>query len=215
MEKWTCKQCGYTHHGDEAPDRCPQCGATKSQFYCERKRNWSVYCVLICAIIITIFCFAFCSCSTSAKVNNSAVYSLELNRYMGQWYELARFDHRFERDMTYCTATYSIDDDGTIKVINQGKKDGKWKSSEGKVKLTKEPGVLRVSFWGPFYSDYRILMLAPDYSYALVGGSDEDYLWILSRTATLCDDALNDIVFEAQRRGYNTDNLIWVEQSSM
>ena len=68
---------------------------------------------------------------------------------------------------------------------------------------------------GPFYSDYRVLMIAPDYSYALIGGSSDDYLWILSRTPKLSNDTLNSILHEAQRRGYNTEELIWVEQSKM
>lgn len=218
MGKWTCKMCGYTHYGEEAPESCPQCGATKSEFYCERKRNWRKCCIPICIVVILLLMisvFCLCSCSTSAKVNNTAVSSLNIDRYMGQWYELARFDHFFERDMTHCTATYLPQDNGIVKVINQGKEDGKWKISEGKVKLTQQPGVMRVSFWGPFYSDYRVLMIAPDYSYALIGGSSDDYLWILSRTRKLSNDTLNSILHEAQRRGYNTEELIWVEQSKM
>ena len=213
MKKWICKQCGYTHYGDEAPERCSQCGASKSQFYCPRKGQWCTFGILFIVVaVLTALCFAFCSCSTAAKVDNAAVSTLDVNRYLGQWYELARFDHRFERDMTYCTATYLMQDDGTVKVINQGKKDGKWEVSEGKAKLTKDPGVLRVSFFGPFYSDYRVLMLAPDYSYALVGGGSDDYLWILSRTPQLDTVTRDRILAEARHRGYTTGKLIWVLQ---
>lgn len=152
------------------------------------------------------------ACRTPVTVDNSPVKSLELKRFLGKWYEIARFDHRFERDMEHCVATYIMQEDGTIKVTNTGMKNGKWKTSTGKVKMTDVPGVLRVSFFGPFYSDYRILMLAPDYSYALIGGNSDNYLWILSRTPQLPADIRSQIVSEAQRRGYTTDNLIWVEQ---
>lgn len=103
--------------------------------------------------------------------------------------------------------------DNTIKVTNRGMKEGKWKTSVGKAKLTEIPGVLRVSFFGPFYSDYRIMMLDSDYTYALVGGSSDDYLWILSRTPQLQKDASDKILQEARRRGYDVEKLIWVEQS--
>lgn len=87
--------------------------------------------------------------------------------------------------------------------------------SEGKAKTTKEPGVLRVSFFGPFYSDYRIMMLGEDYSYALVGGDDGDYLWILSRTPHLEQSVIDRIIEEANYRGYETNKLIWVDQRGM
>lgn len=213
MEKWICRKCGYTHYGDKAPESCSKCGAAKSDFYCEKKTQWrSLGVVLIFVVLFTALCFAFCSCGTSSKVDNTAISTLDLSRYLGQWYELARFDHRFERDMSHCTATYILQDDGTVKVVNQGKKDGKWKVSEGKAKRTEDPGILRVSFFGPFYADYRVLMLAPDYSYALVGGSSGHYLWILSRTPKLSSDTRDHILTEARQRGYETEKLIWVQQ---
>lgn len=212
MEKWICKDCGYTQYG-EAPDHCPQCGAPKSRFYQESKRKGCIFCIVSIIVMLTVVIFSFCGCSSSLTVDNSAINSIDLDRYLGKWYEIARFDHRFERDMEQCTATYTLQSNGTIKVLNQGIMHGKWKTSEGKAKLTDHPGVLRVSFFGPFYSDYRILMLAPDYSCALIGGSSDDYLWILSRTPQLDEDMRKRIILEAQRRGYHTDKLIWVKQS--
>lgn len=214
MTKWICKVCGYTHDGDEAPELCPKCGASKSQLYNESKHGRCSLSVLVFITLLLGCCLNFMSCSTTAMVDNSTVRSLDLNRFMGRWYEIARFDHKFERDMQQVTTIYAIEKNGKVKVINQGLKGDKWKTSEGKGKLTTTPGLLRVSFWGPFYSDYRILMLSPDYSYALIGGKNDKYLWILSRSPQMRQDTRNQVLVEAQRRGYNTNNLIWVEQKN-
>lgn len=214
MEKWICKDCGYTQYG-KAPDRCPQCGAPKSKFYQEGQSKGCLFSVISTIVMLTVVIFSFCACSSTLTVDNTAVSSVDLNRYLGQWYEVARFDHSFERDMEQCTATYTMREDGKIKVLNKGMKHGEWKTSEGKAKLTDHPGILRVSFFGPFYSDYRILMLAPDYSYALIGGNSDNYLWILSRTPQLEEIMRNRIIKEAQRRGYKTEKLIWVQQTRM
>lgn len=177
-----------------------------------KKRGYGVTLFLILALLASGFT-VFYACGTTTTVDNSSVKKLDLDRYLGKWYEVARFNHSFERDMQHCTATYMLQKDGTIKVTNSGMKNGKWKSSVGKAKVTETPGLLRVSFFGPFYSDYRVLMLAPDYSYALVGGSDDDYLWILSRTPHMKDDVLLKLVTEAHRRGYDTEKLIWVDHN--
>lgn len=213
MGKWICRVCGYAHNGDEAPEKCPQCGASKSEFYQEAKRSGCSFRVLAIVLMLIAIVVSFFGCSSKLTVDNTTVQTVDLDRYLGKWYEVARFDHRFERDLEQCTATYTLQENGTIKVTNQGVKHGKWKTSEGKAKLTDHPGILRVSFFGPFYSDYRILMLAPDYTYALIGGSSDDYLWILSRTPQLNEIMRNRIVLEAQRRGYHTDKLIWVKQT--
>lgn len=162
---------------------------------------------LLAMAIISISCFG-------QKVDNSTVRNISLNKYLGTWYEIARFDHSFERGMSFTTAKYSPAGDGTIAVVNSGIKNGKMKSSKGKAKLTLEPGLLRVSFFGPFYSDYRILMVSDDYQYALVGSKSPAYLWILSRTPSIPDDILESILTEAADRGYKTEKLIWVEQDS-
>lgn len=212
MEQWICKVCGYTHEGKEPPERCPQCNAPKSQFYKKGSNKGCAMLLLFMTLIPASLILAILSCGSSTTVDNSVVSSVDLNKYLGKWYEIARFDHRFEHNMMQCSATYTMQDNGMIKVTNRGIKEGKWKTSIGKAKLTDKPGVLRVSFFGPFYSDYRIMMLAPDYSYALVGGDNDSYLWILSRTPQLNQSTLNIILSEARRRGYNTNNLIWVQQ---
>lgn len=146
------------------------------------------------------------------KVDNSPVSSFIPDNYLGNWFEIARFDHSFERDVQFATARYTMTDKGTIKVINSGIRNGRTKTSVGKAKFTDTPGMLRVSFFGPFYSDYIVMMLADDYSYALVGSKSQNYLWILSRTPQLPERTMNAILTEARSRGYDTEKLIMVDQ---
>lgn len=160
------------------------------------------------ALLILLLCMV-CGC-TKLTVDNSVIDSLDVNRYLGEWYEIARYDHRFERGMENTRAIYSMRDDGMIDVINTGVKDGERKESKGKAKLTDTPALLRVSFFGPFYSDYRVMMLDADYQYALIGSGSDDYLWILSRKPSLPDTVKQQVIKEAQRRGYDTSKLIWV-----
>ena len=151
-------------------------------------------------------------CVSTLKVDNAPVATLDLSRYLGEWYEIARFDHSFERGVEQAKANYTQNADGTIKVVNSGIKDGKPKTAVGKGKKTDTPGLLRVSFFGPFYADYRVMMIDKEYTYALVGSGSADYLWILSRTRVLPDATKSELLSEAKRRGYDTDKLIWVEQ---
>ena len=151
-------------------------------------------------------------CVSGPKVDNAPVATLNLNRYLGEWYEIARFDHSFERGVEQAKANYTQNADGTIKVVNSGIKDSKPKTAIGKGKTTDTPGLLRVSFFGPFYADYRVMMIDEDYACALVGSGGADYLWILSRTPGLSETAKSELLAEAQRRGYDTGKLIWVRQ---
>ena len=160
-------------------------------------------------LVVTVCLLSACGKLT---VDNTPIESVDLNRYLGSWYEIARFDHRFERGMEQTKALYTLREDGLIKVENSGVKDGEPKQSIGKAKVTDTPALLRVSFFGPFYGDYRILLLDKGYQYVLVGGSTDDYLWILSRTPQLDDDTLALILAEARSRGYDTSKLIWVKQ---
>ena len=156
----------------------------------------------------------FGACDAADKVDNSTVKSVDLNRYLGSWFEIAKYDHYFERDLDYAMARYTLRDDGKIDVLNTGIKDGRAKDAKGIAKTTDVPGLLRVSFFGPFFGDYRIMMLDEDYQYVLVGGSTDKYLWILARTPQLDDATLSLILAEADRRGYDTSKLIWVKQSA-
>ncbi len=167
--------------------------------------------------LLTTLFLGLCTTTFCQTIDNSTITTFDLDRYLGKWYEVARYDHAFERNLVGTTAEYSLRDDGMIRVLNSGylyTLDGKFKESVGKAKLNKngKPGQLRVSFFGPFYSNYYILDLAPDYSYSVVGSSSPKYLWILSRTPQLKPEVQSKIVKGLQQRGYDTSKLIWVEQ---
>ena len=158
--------------------------------------------------LLACMCIA---CESEPKVDNSTVKELDLNRYLGYWYEIARFDHSFEQGIYYSMARYTLRDDGRIDVLNTGIKDGRAEEATAIAKTTEIPGLLKVSFFGPFYSDYRIMMIDSDYQYALVGGSSNQFLWILSRTPQLDEATKASILAEADRRGYDINRLIWVK----
>ena len=143
----------------------------------------------------------------------------QLERYLGTWYEIARLDHSFERGLSQVSAEYSLNADGSVKVINRGYSAGnnKWKQAEGKAYFVKRPdqGFLKVSFFGPFYGSYVILELdKKDYAYALVCGPDRSYLWILARSPKISDEVKNALVAKASDLEFKTENLIWVRHDT-
>ena len=146
------------------------------------------------------------------------VTGFEVDRYLGKWYEIARLDHSFERGLSRVTAEYSKNDDGSIRVVNQGfdRKQNKWKRIEGRALFIggEQIGSLKVSFFGPFYSGYHVIDLDREgYRYALVSGATRSYLWILARAPRLDSAVVNDLVAKARRLGFATDRLIFVDQS--
>lgn len=156
------------------------------------------------------------SCSSVPK-GAVVVKPFDKDRYLGKWYEIARFDFRFEKNMNNTTAEYSLNEDGTIKVVNSGydtlKK--KWKQSVGKAKFRGSPNEakLKVSFFGPFYGSYNVIALDDQYKYALVAGKNLDYLWILAREKTIPNEIKENYVQLASSIGFKTENLIWVEHN--
>ncbi len=154
--------------------------------------------------------------SAQEPYDNSTISRFDLSRYLGTWYELARFDHSFERGMDNVTAEYYLRDDGKVDVINSGWKEGRFKVADGKAKQPDplaDPAHLKVSFFMFFYNDYNIMMLDDNYQVALVGSKSPDYLWILSRKPVQPDAVLSILVEEAESRGYDTSKLIWVDQT--
>lgn len=146
----------------------------------------------------------------------SVVKNFKPSKYLGKWYEIARLDFRHEKNLSNVTAHYSLNTDGSIRVENRGYNQvkGEYEEAIGKAKLAGEPGTgkLKVSFFGPFYSDYNILDVDPDYQYALVAGKNLNYLWILSRHTIIPQDVKMAYLQKARNLGYNTDELIWVKQ---
>lgn len=151
------------------------------------------------------------------SIDNSTVEELEIERYLGTWYEIARFPHRFEKGLAGVTATYSLRDDGKIKVVNRGYRDsleGKLQEAVGKAKIPdpSDQAKLKVSFFLFFYGDYYVMELDEDYQWAMIGSSSPGYFWILSRTPQMDQDTLDMLLEKARARGYNLDQLIMVDQ---
>ena len=147
------------------------------------------------------------------------VESFDVNRYLGTWYEIARLDHSFERGLEQVTAEYSFGDKGEIQVINRGYDPvaKKWKEAQGRAYFvdSSEVGMLKVSFFGPFYGGYNIVALdRENYSYALVCGPTKKYLWILSRSPVMDKAIVQELVAKAKKQGFDTDSLIYVKHGS-
>ncbi len=146
------------------------------------------------------------------------VDGFELSRYLGKWYEIARLDHSFERGLERISAEYSMNPDGSVKVINSGfnTESGELDQAEGKAYFIDSPqkGSLKVSFFGPFYGSYNIIELdKKHYTYVMLTGPNRDYFWILSRTPTLPQATLDRLLEKAKQLGFATDQLIFPKQN--
>ena len=135
-----------------------------------------------------------------------------LTRFLGNWYEVARIKNEFEPNMTKVKAKYSYNQDGSVKVINSGYFKGNLRQLVGTAWKTEDPSVLKIRFFPGIYSDYRILEIGNNYEYALIGGSSNTYLWILSRTPQLDEEILKDLVEKAKEIGYKVDLLVMTKQ---
>ncbi|MDX2424249.1 MAG: lipocalin family protein [Amphritea sp.] len=145
------------------------------------------------------------------------VDQFELERYLGQWYEIARLDHSFERGLTQVSAEYTRRDDGGVAVLNRGfsAAKGEWQEAEGKAYFVNDSdqGYLKVSFFGPFYGSYVVFELDHEgYQYAFVSGPDTSYLWLLARTPEVQPEVMQKFMRMAKVRGFDTDAVIVVEQ---
>ena len=157
-----------------------------------------------------------CSASTTERLNLptlQTVPEVDLGRYVGTWYEIANFPQSFQAGCTGTTATYTLGEDGDIAVVNRCRKgslDGEEDVAEGHARVVDSTSnaKLEVSFFRPFWGDYWIIDLAPDYSHAVVGHPGRDYLWILSRTPTLPEATYEGILSRLQAQGYETSRLV-------
>jgi len=157
------------------------------------------------------------SACVSLPENIQPVKNFQLERYLGKWYEIARLDHSFERDLHKVSAEYSLREDGGVKVINKGWHTTKkqWQEAVGKAYFVREENeaYLKVSFFGPFYGAYVVFELdKKDYQYAFVSGPNKKYLWLLSRTPKVSDELLKHFIDNVNARGFDAEKLILVSQ---
>jgi apolipoprotein D and lipocalin family protein len=158
------------------------------------------------------------SCSVPKELRTDYIPSvpeLDLEKYSGTWFEIIRLDHSFERGLQKVTATYSIRDDGKIKVINKGydTEDQEWSEAEGKAYVPdpNKPGELKVSFFLWFYGDYKVIKLDKDYQWAMITSNSKEYLWILSRTSQMDQSKLDELLDFAKSEGFPLEEIIYVE----
>lgn len=173
--------------------------------------------------IASVITLSACSEAMSPEAQQAVIPSFDPTQYVGTWYEIARLDNRFEKGLEQVTAQYSIEADGTVKVVNRGFNAEKndWSEAVGKAKFVDpanpdgtRTGRLKVSFFGPFYGEYNILELdKPYYNYALVS-SGRDYLWILSRTPQLTYPIKQHLMAKAKALGFATDQLLFIRQAN-
>ena len=164
--------------------------------------------------IIILACLLLTGC-TGLPDGIEPVKNFDLQRYMGRWYEIARLDHSFERELEAVTAEYSVREDGGIRVINTGRnsKTGVTEQAEGRAYFNGESdiGHLKVSFFGPFFGSYVIFDLdQQDYQYAFVSGYNTDYLWLLARQPRVSQDLIQHFKRRAAALGFDTEQLIFV-----
>jgi apolipoprotein D and lipocalin family protein len=166
--------------------------------------------------ILCLILLGMCGCAQIPQ-GVSAVTGFDVQRYLGTWYEIARLDHSFERGLINVTATYSLNKNGSLRVVNRGfdPKQNKWKQAEGRAYFVSRPdiGRLKVSFFWPFYGGYNIIDLdKQNYSYVLICGNSRSYLWILAREQKLSETMITSLTQKAKKLGFNTDALIYVQQ---
>jgi apolipoprotein D and lipocalin family protein len=171
-------------------------------------------------ILITglTLCVMAASASSGQKPPLETVPSVDLQKYMGTWYEIASFPQKFQKGCHCTTAAYEMTDKGYVRVINTCRKDsadGKPKTASGKAFVVEGTGnaKLKVQFFWPFRGDYWIIDLADDYSYAVVGAPNRDYLWILARTPRMDETLYREIVARCAAKAFDVSRLAMMDQS--
>jgi apolipoprotein D and lipocalin family protein len=161
-----------------------------------------------------IFVLVILGCVGTAKSESplTVVDSVDLQRYLGKWYEIASYPAWFQKGCSGSTAEYSLLPDGRIQVINscrKGSLDGQLKESKGKAEVvdTATNAKLKVWFFWPFKGNYWIIDLDPDYQWAVVGEPSRKYLWILSRTPTMDEAVYQGILGRLPQKGYDPAKL--------
>lgn len=166
---------------------------------------------------------AGCTTTTTTRLHLpplQTVPRVDLNRYLGTWYEIAAFPQSFQRGCTGSTATYTLRSDGEIDVLNRcriGSLDGEEKVAKGRARVVDGAtnAKLEVSFFRPFWGDYWVIDLGPDYEYAVVGHPSRDYLWILGRMPTMEAAIYDGIVARLRVQDYEVERLRRTLQPSL
>ena len=157
------------------------------------------------------------ACNGGTPEGIAPVKPFELKPYLGVWHEIARLDHSFERGLTQVSATYSMNEDGSVRVLNRGwdAARGKWKEAVGRAVFVgaSDEGRLKVSFFGPFYGGYNIIEYDPAH-YTMICGPDRSYFWILAREPKLDQATLDRLLQRAKALGFDTDKLIYPAESA-
>lgn len=169
--------------------------------------------IIIRTVFIAFGMLLFNACETIPK-NAKPVENFDVNQYLGVWYEIARLDFRYERNLDNTSAQYQLDTKGNVIVLNSGYNyvKNEWTKADGLAKFREDTsvGALKVSFFGPFYSGYNVIALDENYRYALIAGKNLDYLWILAREKSIPDEVKSNYLKIAEEIGYDTSALIWV-----
>jgi|WetSurMetagenome_2_1015567.scaffolds.fasta_scaffold48748_2 apolipoprotein D and lipocalin family protein len=167
-----------------------------------------------------MLCLIFSGCFIPKELRTESiptVKNFDLQRYLGVWYEIARLPQSFENGLEQVTATYTLQDDGTIQVLNKGfdTSKGKWKEAIGKAYIpdTAAGALLKVSFFWIFYAEYKVIVLdSVNYSYAMVTSSSKKYLWILSRSPRVDQSVYDELIRKANEWGFKVSDLYRVHQ---
>lgn len=160
----------------------------------------------------------FISGCTGVPKGVEPVRSFDINRYLGEWFEIMRLDHSFERGLTNVTATYTWHNDGSVGVVNRGfdRQECRWTEAKGRAVFQGAPDTasLSVTFFWPFAGGYHVFALdQKDYAWAVVAGPSRDYLWILARRSDLAPEIRERLIAKAKAVGFPTDDLILVDHS--
>jgi apolipoprotein D and lipocalin family protein len=146
----------------------------------------------------------------------TTVEQVDLTRYAGKWFEIARYPNRFQRECASdTTAVYTLRKDGKVQVVNACREqNGRIKTVRGTAKVVdqKTNAKLKVTFFWPFYGDYWIIGLSPDYQHAIVGEPGRKYLWILSRTPTMGETTYAELLRRVRDLGYDPAKLQKTQQ---
>ena len=166
-------------------------------------------------MLMGVLCFYLAGC-TGVPDGIEPVTGFDQNRYLGTWYEIARLDHSFEHGLSDVSATYSVNPDGSIAVLNRGfdSDEGEWREANGVARFVQSSDIahLKVSFFGPFYGSYVVFELGEDYDYAFVSGFNRSYLWFLARSPQVSETLRAEFLETIAELGFDSADLIWLDK---